>query len=614
MKKRVFKKKKKIKGYRARKLMKRALSLAAAVWLLAGMTLTAQGEETKETDTQKTGSQALKVVITEIYHKHMGNDGEMGGCYNVPVLHQHQGNEQTGGPCYQTMVYHTHVGNESEGSGCYTQPVYHQHKGDEQQGGECYEEITHVHTNDCYQQEDCIMYHTLKGEVLSTWNAVCYSHQETLFGQAKGIASHSSCGKGEEEKTYSYCLSCGSVGPTIHSYQKLVCQIEEGTTVEYRLSCGKDDKTIDGYEAGCGFKETEREAYALSCEKSVEGYTTDCGLKEHQLCGRLIMTNETMQQAEQTVISARIEDLTGGRLKSDTASYEWKDAGGKLLGTGDRITVNENGTYSVFVRLENKDVDEAGLRSSILVDNIYKAQVSATPTPASQTTPEPTPEVTPEPAENAQTSSSSLEDSGMDTEEGDTTAVPQTEIVSENDDNTKDNDRMALSMKGIRKTSEEAEAPLEPSPIKSPVKKESGTVLLPENKAQEEAAYKIGQEKEHNGILNGETVKIITVAGSSLLLMAGLILLLFYLRHSVKVFNDDGEGKMICLGRCVIKMEEEGYVVTITEAMAERACTNRYCIKPGLFLLGKKEEQELVVYRGEKGVTVYLSREMIVVI
>lgn len=601
MKKRVFKKKKKIKGYKARKLMGRALSLAAALCLLAGITLTAQGEEAKETNIREAGEQASKVVITEIYHKHMGNSGEPGGCYSAPVLHQHQGNEETGGPCYQKVVYHTHAGNENEGSGCYTQPVYHQHKGDELQGGECYEEITHVHTKDCYQQEDCIMYHTLKGEVLSTWTDFCYSHQETLFGEARGTASHSSCGAGEEEKTYRYCLACGFVGPTLHSYQKLICPIEEGTTIGYQLSCGKDDKTIDGYEPGCGFQEAEREAYALSCEKAVEEYRIDCGLKENQLCGRLIVTNETTQQAEQVVISARIEDLTGGRLKSDTASYEWKDAGGKLLGTGNEITVNENGTYFVFVRLENKDVDEAGLRSSILVDNIYKAQASATPAPESQATPEPTPEVTPEPGENAQPSPSSSEESGNDSEEG-------------NDDSTKDDDRKALSAGGVRKTSKQAKTSPQPSPAKSPLKKESRTVLLPEKEAKEEVTYQVEQEQKHKGIFDVPAVRIITVTGGVFLLMAGLFLLLFYLRNSVKVFNDDGEGRMIRLGRCMTKREGDCYTLTITEAMVERACTNRYCIKPGLFLLGKREDQELIVFKGDKGITVYLSREIIAVL
>lgn len=607
MKKRVFKKKKKIKECRARKLVKRALLTAAAVCLLSGMTLTAQGEEREETDTSKAGSQALKVVITEIYHKHMGNEGEMGGCYQVPIPHQHQGDEQTGGPCYQRIVYHTHAGNESEGGGCYTQPVYHQHEGDDKQGGTCYEEITHTHTKDCYQQEDCIVYHTLKGDVLSTWEDFCYSHQETLFGEAKGTASHTACGTGEEEKTYHYCLSCGFIAPTIHSYEKLACQIGEGTILGYQLSCGKDENTIDGYETGCGFTEGEKEAYGLSCGKTTEGYGTDCGFSQHQLCGRLIVTNETAQQARQAVISARIEDLTGGKLKSDSASYEWKDAAGKLLGTGERITVTENGIYSVAVKLENKDVEEAGLNSSILVDNIYKAQEEATPTPVVQATPEPTPEKTQESGENPQPSPSSPE-------ENDTAAVTESEYVSEKEEDTEDNDKVSLPIEGTGKTFKQAKAPSAPSPFASPIKKKSESVRLPENKAREEAVYQIGQERERTGILDGETVKIITVAGSTLLLTAGLILLLFYLRHSVKVFNDDGEGRMLCLGRCTVKMEEEGYVITITEAMTEKSCTNRYCIKPGLFLLGKKDGQELVVYQGEKGVTVSLRREMIVVL
>ncbi len=647
MKKRVFKKKKTIKVCRIRKRIGRVLSLSAAVCLLAGMALTVQG---KETD-----SQEVKVVITEIYHKHMGNPKEEGGCYSVPVVHQHQGNEQNGGPCYQKTILHTHKGNADEGSGCYTQPVYHQHKGDDVQGGECYAEIKHTHGNECYQQEDCVMYHTLQGEVLNTWTDVCYRHNETTFGQSRGIASHSSCGKGQEEKLYSYCLACGSVSPSVHSYQKLICPIAEGTVTGYQLSCGKDEKTIDGYKAGCGMEESEREAFALSCEKSVDGYGVGCGMEEHQLCGRLIVTNETVQPAEQAVLSVKVEDLTGGKLKSGTPPYKWKNANGQLIGTGDRITVNANGTYTVFAQLENKDVDEAGLSSSIRVDNICKTQSSAAPSPTAEAeskaspkatpeatpeaspkatpeaspkatpeaSPKATPEASPEPAPettpqatpaSAEDSSSSKADKNDSEERGDISAGPEAGIVLENENNAdhaEDGSQEALS---AGKTARQPETSLSPSPTKSPVRKESRTVLMPEKKAQKEITYTAEQKERQAGLFITPAVRIIAVAGSVLLITAGLFLLLFYLRHSVKIFNDDGEGKLIFLGRCIIKREGECYTVTITEAMVEKSCTNRYCIRPGIFLLGKRKEQELVVYQGTKGVTVYLDREIIVVI
>lgn len=598
MKKRVIRKKKIIKNCGKRKYMRRALSLAASICLLAGMALSAHGEGAKEAD-----EQVSKVVITEIYHKHSGNSGEMGGCYSVPIIHQHQGSEEIGGPCYQTPVYHIHEGNDGEGGGCYTQPVYHQHNGDELKGGECYEEITHVHTQECYQQEDCVMNHTPVGEVLETWTGYCYIHQETTFGKTLGIASHSSCGKEDEENYYGYCLACGFIAPTVHSYQKLICQIEEGTATGYQLSCGKDENTIDGYTTDCGFEESEIEAYALSCEKTVDGYLIGCGFEENQLCGRMIVTNEVTGQAEQVELSVRLEDLTGGILKPGTPAYEWRDENGQLLGTGNRIAVNKNGRYSVLLMLENKDVDEAGLCSSILVDNIYELQPEETPSS----------KATPATGENAQPSPSSVAaEEGNGGEENTATPVPQADIIPEDTDNMKGDEQEAMSAGGAGKSSGQAQASVSPSPAKPPVIKEIQTVKPEENEAQEEISYSVEKEKKHTGFFDAPAVRIIAVTGSAFLLAGGLLLLLFYLRHSVSIFNDDGEGRLIRLGRCMVRLEEECYAITITEAMVERAYTNRYCIKPGLFLLGKKEGQELIVYQDAKGVTVYLSRKIIV--
>ena len=98
------------------------------------------------------------------------------------------------------------------------------------------------------------------------------------------------------------------------------------------------------------------------------------------------------------------------------------------------------------------------------------------------------------------------------------------------------------------------------------------------------------------------------------MLLLGIALLLLYLRNSVKVYNDDGKGRMIYLGRCMVEEEENAYAVTITDAMVEKAYTNRYCIKPGLFLIGKKEGEELIVHKEAKRIAVCLGREMIVML
>ncbi|MDE6203907.1 MAG: hypothetical protein K2G19_10570, partial [Lachnospiraceae bacterium] len=150
--------------------------------------------------------------------------------------------------------------------------------------------------------------------------------------------------------------------------------------------------------------------------------------------------------------------------------------------------------------------------------------------------------------------------------------------------------------------------------IKKPVMKETESVQAAEGKAESEITYTIGKRSKRGGFFAQPAVKVITVTVSSVLFLAGIFALLLYFRRSVKVYNDDGEGRMIYLGRCMVSLHEEGYVITIKENMVENSCTNRYCIKPGFFKIGKKEGQELIIYKEGKKTTAYLDTEMIVII
>ena len=150
--------------------------------------------------------------------------------------------------------------------------------------------------------------------------------------------------------------------------------------------------------------------------------------------------------------------------------------------------------------------------------------------------------------------------------------------------------------------------------IKKPVMKDTGSVQAAESRTENEIAYTIGKMPQRGGFFAQPAVKVITVTVSSLLLLSGLFALLFYLRRSVRVYNDDGEGRLVYLGRCMVRFQEEGYAITITEKMIENSCTNRYCIKPGFFKIGKKEGQEMIIYKEGKKTTAYLDKEMIVLI
>lgn len=168
-----------------------------------------------------------------------------------------------------------------------------------------------------------------------------------------------------------------------------------------------------------------------------------------------------------------------------------------------------------------------------------------------------------------------------------------------------------------RDQSRKEEAQSSPSPSAKPkekIEKDTKAVTVSGNNAAGEGQYQVGKQTRKKGFFESAAVKVLTVTVSTLLLLGGIVFLLLYLLCSVSVFNDDGEGRMIYLGRCLIRKKEEEYFLIITQAMTEKSCTNRYCIKPGLFRLGKKEDQELIVYRDDKKAAVSLSKEMIVVL
>ena len=114
--------------------------------------------------------------------------------------------------------------------------------------------------------------------------------------------------------------------------------------------------------------------------------------------------------------------------------------------------------------------------------------------------------------------------------------------------------------------------------------------------------------------MNKPAVRVISITTGTFLSAGLLALLFFFMRRTVAVYNDDGTGQMVYLGRCIVMEDQESFSITITPEMEEKACTNRYRIKPGLFLPGRGEDREMFIYKGKKRIAVYLSKEMIVVI
>ncbi len=590
----------------------RVLQRTVLFCFIFGLVIPAYGKEREKGEAAQPS-----VVVTEIRHRHMGNAGEQGGCYTLPIMHQHQGNEKEGGSCYEREVYHVHQGEKGKEGGCFTKPVFHIHKGNRLTGGECFEAVRHTHVESCYSQEECVVYHTIEANVTGAWQQSCFEHGMTTFVSSNGIAVHESCGAGEQQNVYRYCQKCGFLSPTSHFYQKVICGMEEEAVTGYREVCGKDETTVEEYEADCGIQEGGLEKYTLSCDKTIEGYDVGCGYTENQLCGKMILENETSGQAQQVVLRVSIEDYTGGKLQTETPPYEWRDENGSLLGTEDSIVVKENGIYFVRLRLVNRDVNEAGLCSSILVGNIDTSKPQQSPLFSPEKTAPPDGQAVATPAAAGEEGNTDEGDSGEESAATPGSSPVNTPVTAQIprafQGKGKDTQKPAGQ---FRKIAAEQELVSTPSPVFSapPVRKESRTVTPKKNQAREEIPYVVKQEEKYTGFFTAPAVKIVSITGASLLFAVSLILFLFYLRRSVRVFNDNGEGRMLRLGRCPVKTKEGRDTVTITDTMVEKAYTNRYCIRPGLFLLGKREGQELIVYKDEKKVSVYLCREMIVIL
>lgn len=586
----------------------------------AGMIMPVRGEELPQ-----------KAVVTEIYHKHIGNSGEKGGCYQQEIPHIHQGNETEGGNCYQTEIQHVHQGNEASGTGCYSQTVYHTHQGDGQSEEGCYAAVYHTHEESCYKDKICTIRYT-KGEVIGTEIKECDAHGQSVHERAEGIGSHVNCDIGDEDVQLEYCRECGIMSYSYHDYQELTCGKDTETAEDYVVICGKDETTVEGYETGCGFEQGSVERYELSCGKTAEGYSRNCGLDEKTPVGRMIVTNETEGESEKVTISVRIEDLSGGKLLLDEPPFVWYDETGKKIGDGERIEVEKNGNYIAEVRLHNRDVDEKSLRSSITVDNIL-GQEGVSPSPGEAVSPSPssavpTPstgaQVTPGKEKEEESPTSKPQPAEEPSDEGEEALPQETPLptpalmINEKPGDGEGGNHRALegADKEIRnlESEESDESFTEETAEREPaIKKEVKKKEVKENMAALSEPVEVKKAGFWQRVFADPKVRIFSIAAGVLLLLSGLLLLLLYFLRSVKIYNDDGQGRFVKLGRCPIRLEEEGYAVTISEQIAEKAYTNRYCIKPGLFRLGK-EQQEILVYKDTKRVSARLEKEMIFVI
>lgn len=593
--------------------------LAAVFAASAGAIMPVHGEELMK-----------RTVISEIYHKHIGNSEEGGGCYQQEIPHIHQGNGTEGGSCYQTGIEHVHQGDGAFGTGCYSKPVYHTHQGDGQSEEGCYAAVYHTHEEDCYKDKICTIRYT-KGDVIETETRECDAHGQSAHERAEGIGTHENCDIGEEPVHLEYCKECGIMSYSYHDYQELVCGRTTDEAEDYAIICGKDETTVEGYDTGCGFEQGSVEKYELSCDKKTEGYARNCGLDEKTPVGKMIVANETAGNSEKVTVSVRIEDLSGGKLLLDEPPFVWYDEAGKKIGNGEQIEVEKNGNYTAEVRLQNPDVDESSLRSSITVDNVL-GQEGASPSPGKTASPSPssaapTPsagtQVTPEKEKGEESPSSKPWPTEEPADEGKEAlptetpsplpALPDNAGADNGGINHRSSEGTDREVRDLG-SGESDEDLLEKTAERKPdIKKEIKRKEVKENMTSLSEPVEVKKTGFWQRAFADPKVRIFSIAAGMLLLLSGLFLLLLYFLRSVRIYNDDGQGRFVKLGRCAVRLEEEGYAATISEQIAEKAYTNRYCIKPGLFRLGK-EQQEILVYKDTKRVSARLEKEMIFVI
>lgn len=601
MKKLVFKKKKRVRVCSYKKKVFQSLCKAAAVMLLLGtVTGGALPASAMELTISEGGVTVGKQTISFVYHQHIGSEKQEGGCYQKPVYHQHTGSEAAGGSCYRTPVYHVHEGDETSGGACYQTAVYHVHdgSGDSEEG--CYGPVYHSHGKSCYKE-------------VSSKEYGCYTQKtvDTSDGDSEG-------------KDYKYYyMSCGRVvhgTDSSHTHSVLSCK--KGNTVTgYALVCGKTEESVEGYAFDCKKTAETIDSYQLSCVKTsndIDGYERSCQKTEDTPCGRLVLNEEIEEGRKKAVLTVSFEDLTGGEITLGTEPFTWYDGQGKKLGQGDNLAVSQNGSYSVKVNVLNEDINKNSLKAKITVDNLIKAASDKGDSDKGDSDKGDSGKAEETSGKAEEISEKPDSDSGSRADEnGKRTEPSGTPVVSPfpkaDDSQSMGEGKTAQNLRKQTKETPDKEAETA-SPSQAPIlQKQTETVTLEERKSEGEIGeIKVAEQEKSFSV--PPLAAFITITAGALFSFGGLFLLLYLLRRSVKVYNDDGRGSMFYLGRCMVKAGEEGDYIRITEKMEEKAVTNRYSIRPGLFGAFKGEEEELTVCRQQKRISLPVRKEMTAVL
>ena len=457
-------------------------------------------------------------------------------------------------------IYHSHSGDEQNGGDCFATPVYHIHSGDETEGGSCYETpVYHVHTGDetngggCYGEE---IIHVHEGD--SSQGGACYtpvyhSHSDSCYAEGSHTGS---CPSHTEFHPYD-CGTChdwdgdghGCDGFKVYDcggHRYLACG-KNGRITGYRFSCTLTENQVIGYAQNCGKTEETVESYELTCTKTPE----DIDYYENT-CG--------MEEGQEIYIPDPPAENTDQQNNDSGQDH-----------SGDSGSGNSDGGSSDGGDSGSDNGGDSGQSTDNIPAASVAPSVAPTVTPAASAAPV-AEEAAPVKAQKKQSAS---------------TAKPSPSVK-----------------------------PVEVSPSPSPTQKVTPQIIEEEKVELPVVAAQIDDAGGEPLVLKNKwaiftpVIKVISITSGTVLLLAAIVILLFYLRKSVRIYNDNGKGTMKYLGRAAVRLTEEGYCVQITDKLEEKATTNRYCMKPDLFMIGKNNSWEIYVVKDGKKKQLYLEKSM----
>jgi len=440
------------------------------------------------------------------------------------------------------------------------QTIRHEHSGDAQTGGECFgNPVYHVHEGNETEGGSCYsspVYHVHIGD--ETAGGGCYG-EEIVHTHEGSTGEAGVCYTAVYHSHGDFCYaeanhddSCPShIG--YHSYD-----------------CGTIHDA-DGNGHGCdGFRVYECGGHRyLACGKdgSITGYSLSCSMSEGQVMGYGVNCGKTEETLE-------AYQLTCTKTSGDIDYYE-KTCGRE---EGEEIYIPDPPEENTGNNGNSTGQESSGDGNNGNHGNSGDDKGSPEPLP--------TPVVKPSPS-----------------------AAPVIAEVTE-----KAPVRKKESVTDIKSspTPELILTPPSPSPAQQVLPRivEEETVELPEAAAQPEGAGGEPLVLKRRWAVFTPVIKMVSITSGTVLILAAIALLLLYLRRSVRVYNDDGKGRMKYLGRAAVTLSEEGYYIPITDKLEERATTNRYSIRPDLFLIGKNSSWEIYVVKNGKRKSVYLDKEM----